>query len=130
MSANVVYEIARYDSGKDGAPLLERVQLLSVDGVLRLRDAGGSETPCEGADIAAVISSTPSLREIRAGEAVRISCPRRSPLSCRSCWSRCGTAGTPATVTRRSMAPIGWLIPPSMRTTSCCRAGTRTRGRT
>jgi hypothetical protein len=71
----VVYEIARYDSGKDGAPLLERVQLLSVDGVLRLRDAGGSETPCEGADIAAVISSTPSLREIRAGEAVRISCP-------------------------------------------------------
>jgi hypothetical protein len=75
MSANVIYEIARYDSGEDGAPLLERMQLLSADGVLRLRDAGGSETPCEGADIAAVISSTPSLREIRAGEEVRISCP-------------------------------------------------------
>ena len=74
MGANVVYEIARYDSWEDGAPLLERVQLLSADGVLRLRDAGGSETPFEGEDIAALISSTPSLRDIRAGEAVRISC--------------------------------------------------------
>jgi hypothetical protein len=74
MSSHVVYEIARYDGGNDGAALLDRVQLLSIDGVLRLRDAGGSETPCEGADIAAVISSTPSLREIRGGEAVRISC--------------------------------------------------------
>lgn len=74
MSANVVYEIARYDSGKDGTPLLELLQLLSGDGVLRLRDSSGSETPCEGTDIATVISATASLRDIRAGEQARISC--------------------------------------------------------
>ncbi|RUP04852.1 MAG: hypothetical protein EKK34_10785 [Mycobacterium sp.] len=74
MSANVVYEIALYGSEKDNAPLLERVQLLSTGGVLRLHDHTGIETPCEGLDIAIAISSTASLWEVRAGENVRISC--------------------------------------------------------
>jgi hypothetical protein len=49
--------------------------LLSLGGALLLRDAAdGSETPCEGADISAVFSSTPALREIRGGEEAVISC--------------------------------------------------------
>ena len=74
MSSDLVYEIARFDSEEDGALLCERLQLFSVDGALLLRNADDSETRCESADIAAVISSTPSLREIRAGEATHISC--------------------------------------------------------
>lgn len=67
-SPRAVYEIARYGTGTAAATVLERVELLSVDGELRLRNADGSETPSAGGDIEAVISSTPSLREIRAGE--------------------------------------------------------------
>ena len=74
MTAEIVYEIAYFDGAGDDAVVLERVQLASADGVLRLRKADGSETPCEGEDIAAVISSTLALREIRAGTEVRISC--------------------------------------------------------
>ena len=74
MGADIVYDIAYFDGEGDDAHVLERAQLLSLDGVLRLRKTDGSETPCEGEDIAAVISSTPSLREIRAGTEVRISC--------------------------------------------------------
>jgi hypothetical protein len=74
MSADIVYEIVRYDGEDDDASLLERVQLLRADGGLLLRDAGGNETACIGADIAAVFSTTPSLREIHAGTTVRICC--------------------------------------------------------
>jgi hypothetical protein len=74
MSAEIVYEIAYFDSEGDGAVVLDCVQLVSVDGVLRLRKVDGSEAPCESEDIAAVISSTPALREIRAGQEIRISC--------------------------------------------------------
>ena len=74
MSAEMVYEIAYFDGAGDDALVIERTQLLSVDGALRLMMADGSETPCEGEDAAAVISSTPSLQKIRAGQQVRISC--------------------------------------------------------
>ena len=70
----MVYEIARYDSENEGERPSEKMQLLSADGVLLLRDAAGSEKPCEGDDIASVIASTPSLREIRAAETIHISC--------------------------------------------------------
>ena len=74
MSAEIVYEIAYFDGAGDDAVVLDRVQLAAANGVLRLRKTDGSETPCEGEDVAAVISSTPALREIRAGTEVRISC--------------------------------------------------------
>jgi hypothetical protein len=74
MASETIYEIAYFDGAGDDALVIERTQLLSVDGVLRLSNADGSETRCEGEDPAAVISSTPSLREIRAGSEVRISC--------------------------------------------------------
>ena len=74
MDGESIYEIAYLDGAEDDAPVLEGAQLLSVDGVLRLRKADGSEAPCGGEDIASVISSTPSLREIRAGQEVRINC--------------------------------------------------------
>jgi len=56
MSMEMVYEIAYVDGEEDDALLLERAQLLSVDGVLRLRKADGSETPFAGEDVATVIS--------------------------------------------------------------------------
>jgi len=119
VSADVVYEIARHDSGEDGVPLLERVQLVSVDAALRQRDAGGSESPCEGADIAAVISSTPSLREIRTGETIRISCPpeiaAELPFLLEPVVNDTNVSDCFANV----KGSIGRLIPPSMRTTSC-----------
>lgn len=74
MDGESIYEIAYLDGAEDDAPVLEGAQLLSVDGVLRLRKADSSEAPCGGEDIASVISSTPSLREIRAGSEVRINC--------------------------------------------------------
>lgn len=74
MASETIYEIGYLDGAGDDALVLEQTQLLSVDGVLRLSRADGSETRCEGVDAAAVISSTPSLREIRAGSEVRISC--------------------------------------------------------
>ena len=74
MASETIYEIAYLDGEGDDALVIERTQLLSVDGALRLRKADGSETSCEGEDVAAVISSTPSLREIRAGQQARISC--------------------------------------------------------
>lgn len=74
MGALVVYEIARYDSCEDDAELIDRIQLVSMDGVLKLRDASGNETRCEGDDVVAMISSTPALREIRAGQEARITC--------------------------------------------------------
>lgn len=74
MASETIYEIAYLDGEGDDALVLERAQLLSPDGALRLRKADGSETSCEGEDVAAVISSTPSLREIRAGQQARISC--------------------------------------------------------
>jgi len=74
MASETIYEIVYLDGAGDDALVIERTQLLTVDGVLQLRKADGSETPCEGDDVAAVISSTPALREIRAGQEVRISC--------------------------------------------------------
>mgnify|MGYP003606138234 CR=1 FL=1 len=74
MSAKVVYEIAHFDGERDDALLLERMQLLSVDGGLRFRDAGHIEIRCKEADIVSAISSRAPLREIRAGEHARISC--------------------------------------------------------
>ncbi|MCB0931247.1 MAG: hypothetical protein KDB71_05035 [Mycobacterium sp.] len=71
MSATVVYEIARFGTeGGDSPPY--RVQLLVADDGYRLRDTDGHETPCEGTDIAAVIASTPALREIREGDQTEI----------------------------------------------------------
>ena len=74
IASESIYEIAYLDGAGDDALVLERAQLLFVDRVLRLRKTDGSEKPCEGDDAAAVISSTPSLREVRAGAEVRISC--------------------------------------------------------
>ena len=74
MASETIYEIAYLDGEGDDALVIERTQLLSVDGALRLRKADGSETSCEGEDVAAVITSTSALREIRAGQRVRISC--------------------------------------------------------
>lgn len=74
MSPSVIYEIARCSGPGDGATMLERVQLISVDGVMQLRDTEGNETPCEGDDIGAVIASTPALREVRYGQEARITC--------------------------------------------------------
>jgi hypothetical protein len=74
MGETVVYEIARYDGWEDGAELVDRIQLVSIDGVLKLRDASGGETACAGDDAVAVISSTPALREIREGQEARITC--------------------------------------------------------
>lgn len=42
MATNVVYEIARYYGEDDTAVLRERVQLLSLDSELRIRDSDGS----------------------------------------------------------------------------------------
>lgn len=74
MNESVAYEIARYDSSDEDAQQLERIQLVSAGGVLTLRDASGAETPCEGADVVAAISSTPALREIRDEQEARITC--------------------------------------------------------
>ncbi|MFM8856712.1 MAG: hypothetical protein ACKOI2_05820 [Actinomycetota bacterium] len=74
MCETVVYEIARYDGSEDVAELIDRIQLVSIDGTLRLRGASGDETLCTGDDVAAVISSTPALREIREGQEARITC--------------------------------------------------------
>lgn len=74
MSADVVYEIVRYDGEGDDALLLERLQLRQTAGKFLMRDASGNETPCAGANIASVLSSTQSLRRIGAGETVRIRC--------------------------------------------------------
>lgn len=74
MTAEAIYAISRHDGEGVEAPPLDRVELLSTDGVLLLRDAGGRELPCTETDAIAVISSTPELREIRAGEEARINC--------------------------------------------------------
>lgn len=74
MGETVVYEIARYDGWQDGAELIDRIQLVSIEGTLKLRDASGGEMPCAGDDVIAVISSTPALREIRGGQEARITC--------------------------------------------------------
>lgn len=74
MTEFVAYEIARYDGLDDDAQMLERIQLVSNDGVLKLRDDSGAETPCEGADVVAAISSAPALREIREEQEARITC--------------------------------------------------------
>ena len=74
MSSTVIYEVARYSGPGDGATLLESVQLIAVEGVLRVRDSGGSETVCVGADVGVEIGSTPALREVRAGQEARITC--------------------------------------------------------
>jgi len=73
MRADEYYEIARFASAADATPL-ERIRLLSRDGALMLRGTDGDETQCSGADIAAVISSTASLREIHGGKENRIDC--------------------------------------------------------
>ncbi|MFN8070633.1 MAG: hypothetical protein U0R66_02295 [Mycobacterium sp.] len=74
MGTRAIYEIARYDNSQEPAALKEQVQLFSMDGALILRNSDGIETPCEGADVLAVVSSTPALREIRTGEEIQISC--------------------------------------------------------
>lgn len=74
MSAEVIFAIARHDGAGADSPVRDRAELLSKDGVLLLRDCAGREKPCDGTDIAAVISSMPGLREIRAGEKTRIIC--------------------------------------------------------
>lgn len=74
MTAEVVFSIARHNGTGADAPVRDRAELLSMDGRLLLRDAAGNETPCEGRDVADVISSIPGLHEIRAGEDARISC--------------------------------------------------------
>ena len=74
MGETVVYEIARYDGCEDVAELMDRTQLVSIDGTLKLRDASGGEMPCTSDDVVAVVSSTPALREIREGQEARITC--------------------------------------------------------
>jgi hypothetical protein len=74
MSAEVIFAITRYDGTRADAPLRDRAELLSIDGVFLLRDAGGRETRCDGTDVVAVISSMPALHELRAGEEARVSC--------------------------------------------------------
>lgn len=74
MGSTVIYEVARYSGPGEGATLLESVQLIAVEGVLRVRDSGANETVCVGADVGVEIGSTPALREIRAGQEARITC--------------------------------------------------------
>ena len=74
MAETVVYEIARYDGCENDAELIDRVQLVAIGSVLILRDSAGNDTPLEGDDVGAVISSTPALREIREGQDARITC--------------------------------------------------------
>ena len=74
MNMKVIYEVARYSGPGEDATLLERVQLIAVEGVLRVRDRAGNETVCVGMDIGVQIGSTPALREIRAGQESRITC--------------------------------------------------------
>lgn len=70
----MVYEIARYAGGDDEATLVAKVQILSKAGALKLRDASGDESLCDGRDIVTIIGATPDLHEIRTGEEARISC--------------------------------------------------------
>ncbi len=74
MDATIVYEIVRYEGEKADAALLDRLQLIAEDGVLRLRDANGNETACEETDISAVIASTPALRTAGSRQQARITC--------------------------------------------------------
>lgn len=102
VGADVVYEIARYDSGGASGQLLERVQLRFADGALRLQDADGNETPCKGVDIAAALSSIASLREVREGECTRISCDVEIvtllPFVLEPIWDGGGSPDLPAEV--------------------------------
>lgn len=74
MSTRVVYEIAHYKDQQVDPVLLEQLQLLAEDGDLRLRDVGGNEIPCAGADIVSVIRSNPALWKVPKGHLARITC--------------------------------------------------------
>ena len=99
MASETIYEIVYLDGAGDDALVIERTQLLSVDGVLRLSNADGSETRCEGVDVKAVISSTPSLGESARGSKFGSVATRSSLLSCHLCWCRSWTAPTLTSVT-------------------------------
>lgn len=74
MGMTVEYEIARFDGEGDDAALLERMQLVHVEGQLKVRDFAGSEIDCTGRDVSSIIGSTPALREISTGQKARITC--------------------------------------------------------
>lgn len=74
VSMEAAYEVFRYSGPGDDATLIERVQLIAIEGALQMRDSAGNETVCVSVDISAEIGSTPALREIRAGQEARITC--------------------------------------------------------
>ena len=72
MSAESVYEIARYGVRTEEGVLIERAQLLSENGGLRCRVDDGPEISCTDTDVVAVINADPVLNEIRATQVTRI----------------------------------------------------------
>lgn len=75
MTTKVIYEIARYAEDDGSSTLLSESQLVAIgQRILLLRGFNAEDEPCDINDPGAVISSTPSLREIRAGEVTRITC--------------------------------------------------------
>jgi hypothetical protein len=71
-SADLVYEVCRYDVRADHEALIERVRLVSRDRMLCRRVGDGPETCCAGTDVAAVIGADLVLNEIRANQVSRI----------------------------------------------------------
>ena len=72
MSAESVYEIARYGVRTEDEVLIERAQLFSENGELRCRVDDGPEIVCPNNDVLATISADPALGEIRANQVTRI----------------------------------------------------------
>jgi hypothetical protein len=68
MSAEPVYEIARYGVRTENEVLIERAQLFNVNGELRCRVDDGPEIVCPDTDVVATISGDPALSEIRANQ--------------------------------------------------------------
>lgn len=68
----LMYDISRYDPSSDTEVLVERAQLLDIDGALWRRSTDGSETRCSSDDVAVEINADPMLSEVRADQVTRI----------------------------------------------------------
>jgi hypothetical protein len=64
LSAELVYEIARYTENPETEELIERLQLVDDGGSIRLRDEHGTEHPCSENDISSIVASTEALHEL------------------------------------------------------------------
>jgi hypothetical protein len=68
----LLYDISRYDPSGDTEVLVERTQLIDIDGSLWRRSMDGSETRCSSDDVATEINADPALSEVRADQVTRI----------------------------------------------------------